>query len=201
MSIRKRQDPDEEFEDEADDRDLLLFKVVYIFDVSQTEGNPLPKIDTLQVSGETRLLGHLENFTKSLGIQLTYSGSEKALEFLKAAGVSLRGRIHIKESLDDSQRFYVLSHELAHELLHDFDARQTLPAKVKELEADATAYVVSKHFGLNTQSSAYLALYRVEEMDVKGSLDRIVSTASKIICGVNEISETQQKKNTLQNAA
>ena len=199
MAIRKQKEIDEEIEDEADVRDLLRFKVVYVFDVSQTEGDPLPEMDILKVYGETQLLGPLENFTKTQGIQLTYS--EKTLEFLKAVGVSTSGGIHIKASLDDSQRFYVLSHELAHELLHDLQARRTLSTKVKELEADTTAYVVSRHFGLKTQSSAYLALYQVEGVDVKESLARIVSTASKIICGIHEADKAQQAKQNLREAA
>lgn len=200
MAIRKHKEMDETIEDEADDRDFFLrFKVVYVFDVSQTEGDPLPEMDILKVYGETQLLGPLEDFTKAQGIVLTYS--DKSLDFLKAAGVSVSGGIQVKVSLDDSQRFYVLSHELAHELLHDLQARKTLPTKVKELEADATAYVVSRHFGLKTQSSAYLSLYKVEEVDVKESLARIVSTASKIICGIHEADKGHQATKNLREAA
>ncbi|MFZ2632714.1 MAG: ArdC-like ssDNA-binding domain-containing protein [Desulfosalsimonadaceae bacterium] len=200
MAIKKQTELDEETEDGLDDKNFLRFKVVYVFDVSQTEGKPLPDVDTLAVCGETRLLGGLENFTKAQGIKLTYI-SDKSLDFLNAAGVSARGRIQIKSSLNESQRFYVLSHELAHELLHDLQARRTLSTKVKELEADATAYVVSRHFGIETQSSVYLALYRVEEVDVKESLDRIVSTASKIICGVHEMDKAPSINKTVKEAA
>ena len=200
MTIKKQTELDEETEDDLDDKNFLRFKVVYVFDVSQTEGDSLPDLDTLAVCGGTRLLGALENFTKAQGIGLTYM-SDKSLDFLNAAGVSARGRIQIKSSLNESQRFYILSHELAHELLHDLQARRTLSTKVKELEADATAYVVSRHFGLQTQSSVYLALYRVEEVDVKESLDRIVSTASKIICGVHEMDQAHSTNKTVKEAA
>jgi hypothetical protein len=61
--------------------------------------------------------------------------------------------------------------------------------------------VVSRHFGLETQSSVYLALYRVEEVDVKESLDRIVSTASKIICGVHEMEADAINNKTVKDAA
>ena len=200
MALRKQTELDEEIEDDMDDKNFLRFKVVYVFDVSQTEGDPLPDLDTLAVCGENRLLGALENFTSAGGIKLTYL-PDKSLDYLNAAGVSARGRILIKSSLNDSQRFYVLSHELAHELLHDLHARRTLSTKVKELEADATAYVVSRHFGLETQSSVYLALYRVEEVDVKDSLDRIVSTASKIICGVHAMDQAHSINKTVKEAA
>ncbi len=196
MTIRKKQDTDEDTEEE----DFLRFKVAYVFDVSDTEGDPLPRLDILAVDGETRLLGAMEAFTRSLGIKLGYS-SDKALEYLRAAGVSAKGRIEIKSSLTSSQRFYVLAHELAHELMHDLQARKTLSTKVKELEADATAYVVSKHFGLETRSRFYLALYRVEEVDVRESMNRIVGTASRIIRGVYESDESNAVESDAQNAA
>ena len=199
MTIKHRAEIDEETETDEDEKSFLSFKVVYVYDVSQTEGDPLPEMDILAVCGETRLLGALERFTSARGIKLSYL-PDKSLDYLNAAGVSARGRIQIKASLNDSQRFYVLSHELAHELLHDLHARRTLSTKVKELEADATAYVVSRHFGLETQSSVYLALYRVEEVDVKESLDRIISTASKIICGVHE-ADTDAITTTVKDAA
>ena len=199
MTIKNRAEIDEETETDEDEKSFLRFKVVYVYDVSQTEGDPLPDIDTLAVDGETRLLGALENFTRAQGITVGYS-SDKALAFLRAAGISARGRIQIRSSLSDSQRFYVLSHELAHEFLHDLQARKELSTKVKELEADATAYVVSRHFGLETKSSVYLALYRVEEVDVKESLDRIVRTASKIICGVHDADADSTNK-TVKDAA
>jgi hypothetical protein len=195
-AVEKDEDPD----NDNDEKPSLRFKVVYVYDVSQTEGDPLPNLDILAVEGETSLLGALENFTRAQGIKLGYS-PDKALEFLRAAGISARGRIQIKESLNTSQRFYVLAHELAHEFLHDSQARRTLSKKVKELEADATAYVVSRHFGLQTQSSVYLALYKVEEVDVKESLDRIVSTASRIIRGVHLLDKTQSDSQGIQDAA
>ena len=196
MTIRKKEDSD----DDTKDEDFLRFKVAYVFDVSDTEGDPLPAIDILAVNGKTRLLGAMEDFTRALGIKLGYS-SDKALEYLRAAGVSAKGRIEIKSSLTASQRFYVLSHELAHELMHDLDARKTLSTKVKELEADATAYVVSRHFGLETQSRFYLALYRVEEVDVRDSMNRIVRTASRIIRGVYESDASRSVGKDEQNAA
>lgn len=200
LSFRKKKDPDEATETDKGVNDYLGFKVVYVYDVSQTEGDPIPDLDTLAVDGQTLLLGALEHFTRFQGIKLGYS-SDKALEYLHAAGVSVKGRIEIKSSLTESQRFYVLAHELAHEFLHDIQERKTLSTRIKELEADATAYAVSRHFGLETRSSIYLALYRIEEVDVKASLDRIVSTASKIISGVYESDNSVSVDNRKQDAA
>ncbi len=58
--------------------------------------------------------------------------------------------------------------------------------KVKEAEAEASAYTVCRHFGLETKAPTYLALYRVEEVDVRASLGRVVQTAPTIIQGVTK---------------
>ena len=90
----------------------------------------------------------------------------------------------------------MLAHELAHEMLHGPQQRRRLTKKVKELEAEATAYVISRHFDLDTKAPTYLACYRVEEVDIMASLDRIVSTASKIIRGIvrQQIEESLERK-------
>ena len=67
-----------------------------------------------------------------------------------------------------------------------------------ELEAEATAFVVSRHFGLETKAPTYLALYRVEEVDIIDSLERIVATASRIIQDINKELQAAQ---TLKQAA
>ncbi|RLB14511.1 MAG: hypothetical protein DRG82_13650 [Deltaproteobacteria bacterium] len=176
--------------------EILRFKVVYVWDVSQTDGDPLPENpDVMSVKGELdgELLPALEEVVRAEGIGLNYVN-----EVLGggAAGVSKKGRIDILSSLDTRQRFSVLAHELAHEMLHGPQQRRRLTKKVKELEAEATAYVISRHFDLDTKAPTYLACYRVEEVDIMASLDRIVSTASKIIRGIvrQQIEESLQRK-------
>ena len=181
VKVRKEPEQDEEVEDQAEHQEpevVTRFKVVYVWDVSQTEGDPIPEApDVMAVQGDAaRLLPALETVVRAKGIELAY------VENLgKAAGVSSKGKVEILSSLDTAQRFSVLAHEFAHELLHSHWERANLSRKVKELEAEATAYVVLRHFGLKCKAPQYLALYRVEEVDIMGSLDRIVSTASEII--------------------
>ncbi|MBW1930275.1 MAG: DUF1738 domain-containing protein [Deltaproteobacteria bacterium] len=173
-----REDETQETLEDSQPEVITRFKVVYVWDVSQTEGDPLPEApDVMAVYGNAdSLLLALETVVTAKGIELAY-----VEDFGKAAGVSSKGRIEILSSLDTAQRFSVLAHEFAHELLHGHWERAILSRKVKELEAEATAYVVLRHFGLQCKAPEYLALYRVEEVDIMGSLDRIVSTASGII--------------------
>jgi len=174
--------------------EVLRFKVVYVWDVSQTDGDPLPENpDVMSVKGEItgELLSALEEVVRAEGIDLEYVDKI----FRGAVGMSRKGKIDVRADLNREQRFSVLAHELGHGLLHGPQERTKLSRKVKELEAEATAFVVSRHFGLDTKAPTYLALYRVEEVDITASLDRIVSTASKIIRGIirQQIKESMKK--------
>ena len=99
---------------------------------------------------------------------------------------------------DNVDRFLILAHEFAHELLHGVQERMGLSNKIKELEAEATAYVVCRHFGLSTESPTYLALYGVEELDIRASLQRIISTSSRIISEVLRKKEERSRDETKQ---
>jgi len=174
--------------------EILRFKVVYVWDLSQTEGDPLPESpDVMSVEGELGgMLVAFETVVAGHGIKLEYVD---ALPLATASGMSTGGTVKILATIKDGEKFHVLGHELAHELLHGPQQRMKLSKKVKELEAEATAFIVSRHFGLDTKAPAYLALYRVEEVDIMASLDRIVSTASRIIRGIvkQQIEESIKK--------
>jgi hypothetical protein len=188
IKVRKGEEWDPELQFGSEDQgsgdnvqeEILRFKVVYVWDVSQTEGDPLPEQpDVMSVEGELgELLPSLESVLASQGITLQYVD---ALPRATMSGMSTGGTVKIIATMKDEEKFHVLAHELGHELLHGPQERQKLSKKVKELEAEAIAYVVSRHFGLKMKAPTYLALYRVEEVDIMGSLDRIVSTASRII--------------------
>jgi len=73
----------------------------------------------------------------------------------------------------------VLVHELGHELLHQKDESE-LSKEVKEMEAEAAAFMVMDHYAVDIKSDKYLALYK-ESYNLKQSLKRIDNLASEII--------------------
>lgn len=171
-------------DDEANDqrkrkeaRTLLGFRVVYIFDVSQTEGKELPEFATMKGDpGEN--LARLEDIVRARGIALTYE------EHLGGAlGKSEGGKITLLSSLNKVEAFTTLTHELAHELLHRGDRRQETTKVIRETEAEAVAYVVAKSIGLDpsTQSSDYIQLYSGDEQLLLQSLELIRKVASDIL--------------------
>jgi len=189
IKVKKRPEPaDNEGITEEDEktynRERMFFKVVYVWDVSQTEGEPLPETpDAMGVSGSAEhILPLLEKHTLSEGIKLNYADSLGG-----AHGMSMGGKIIVLSSLTDEQKFHALAHELAHEYLHKGMERREYSKKLKETEAEAAAYIVSRHFGLKLKSSTYLAIYQTEEVDIQGSFDRITNTASRILRGIESV--------------
>lgn len=185
LVYRKR---DEGAADEEAGSTLRGFKVVHVFDISQTEGEELPELARIQ--GEPgELLQRLEQLIRSDGIALKYEvlpGGTK--------GVSRKGEIAIATGLEPAERFAVLVHEVAHEWMHDEQHRKALTKTVRETEAEAVAYVVCRSFGLDcsTRSSDYIQMYRGTAATLMESLDRIQKTATRII---ESLSQSQDTKN------
>lgn len=155
------------------------FRAVHVFDISQTEGEELPKLSEISGSAEHNLL-FLESVYATLNIKLETRRMPEGTR-----GVSLGGHVVVKEGLDKTMRFRILAHELAHELLHrDIVGDEVIKShELIETEAESVAFVVCKAYGVDTQalSSEYIRLHRGDTKLLMGSLDRIQQTATKII--------------------
>lgn len=158
------------------------FKVVHVFDVSQTEGEELPQFAGIH-GDPGELLPRLEGLIRRSNITLT----DKTLP-LGVQGASLNGNIYIAEHLAPTERFAVLSHELAHEWMHHDEEHRQMPKTVCETEAEAVAYVVCHALGFDcsTRSSDYIQLYRGTEATLAESLHRIQKTATRILQSLDE---------------
>lgn len=159
------------------------FKVVYVFDVSQTEGKELPQFATVQ-GDPAEKRDRLKALIQSEGIGLSYSDRLGG-----AFGVSHKGRIEVLSGLTPAHEFSVLVHELAHELLHrDLKRRAETDKTVRETEAEAIAYVVCQAIGLDTgsQHADYIKLYRGSVETLTASLTAIQETATRILSAVQD---------------
>jgi antirestriction protein ArdC len=162
-------------------RSLRGFKVAYVFDVTQTDGQALPQF--AQPVGEPgEWLRHMEDFIQAAGITLED-------DFLPggADGGSRPGQIIVRPDLPSNERFAVLAHEFAHELLHQRTQRrkETTP-KIRETEAEAVAYAVCLACGIDStmRSADYIQLYRGSEETLKESLTHVQQAATEIITGL-----------------
>ena len=181
MVGRKRRDDDKgrEPDDSAGNASQLFgFRVVHVFDVSQTEGAELPEFAGIHGDPGTGL-SRLEGVIASNGIQLEYDFPGSG-----ALGVSRDGSIVVRPDMSPAETFAVLVHELAHEVLHQQTGRrQEVSRKVRETEAEAVAYVVCRAMGLEptTRSSDYIQLYRGNVATLSESLDLIQKTSASLI--------------------
>ena len=152
---------------------LVGFKIVYVYDISQTAGEPLPEPpDWKSPEKNAELQEKLMLFAKSEGIQVQTKSIGRDIQ-----GVSMGGKV----ILDPEAGTKTLIHEITHEMLHHVE-HVLSNSTIRELEAESVAYVVAKHFGLNGLSSPnYNALHGATADLIMQHLERIRNTASEII--------------------
>ncbi|HLC79839.1 MAG TPA: ArdC-like ssDNA-binding domain-containing protein [archaeon] len=153
------------------------FWPVNIFDISQTDGKELPSID-IEIQGDDHkpLLEKLLDFCKTRNIAVEF----KDLGINGLYGYSQGGKIAIDSKQFANMQVSTLVHEIAHELLHQTPEGKKFSKNEKELQAESTAYVVCKTFGLNPKSPNYLALYKADKDKIMANMETISATARMI---------------------
>ena len=164
------------------------FRVVSVFDISQTDGEEIPSLEVNATEGGETLLPLIESAIAELNISLTYK------PLAGAYGLSKGGAIEIEESLDTPGRCGVLVHELAHELLQHKANRETTTKEQRELEAESVAYAVLAHFGMNLPSKFYLANYGITAEMLTAALHTISATTKQIIALVTPATKDQTEE-------
>lgn len=176
-SHKKREQESDEAEENKSA--LLGFRRVYVWDESQTEGAPLPTIG--EVTGEIGdYLDRLREFVEAQGITV-----ELTEDIAPALGTAFGTTIRLLPGQTKSEEFATMVHELAHLMLKHTERRTSTTKTVRETEAEAVAFVVSKAVGLNANSSAsYIQLYHGDANLLAESLEVIQQTASVILSAV-----------------
>ena len=192
-------------ETETVERILPRFRVTTVFDVSQTEGEPLPTLEVNELVGDVLIY---EDFMKGLeeispvpfqfqeigsGAKGYYSNAEKL--------------VAIQTGMSQAQTMKTAVHETAHAILHDRDVMEengiTKDRMTKEVESESVAYVVCNHFGLDTSdySFNYVAGWSSDkEMpELRSSMDTIRLTSSQLIADITEKLLELQKTRKLEN--
>src|SRR5882762_6213911 len=156
---------------------VVGFRTAFVYDIEQTHGKPLPEF--AKTTGDPREFAEkLKELVAKQGISLEYDKS-----IAPAYGVSYGGKIRLVPGMQPAEEFSVLAHELAHEMLHHGKDEPRLPKVVRETQAEAVAYVVSRGVGLETNSAAadYIALYAGDKKTLGQSLSAIQETSSRIL--------------------
>lgn len=192
-------------ETETVERILPRFRVTTVFDVSQTEGEPLPTLEVNELVGDVFIY---EDFMKGLeeispvpfqfqeigsGAKGYYSNAEKL--------------VAIQTGMSQAQTMKTAVHETAHAIFHDRDVMEengiTKDRMTKEVEAESVAYVVCNHFGLDTSdySFNYVAGWSSDKemLELRSSMDTIRLTSSQLIADITEKLLELQKTRKLEN--
>ncbi|WP_051663493.1 ArdC-like ssDNA-binding domain-containing protein [Alicyclobacillus macrosporangiidus] len=179
-------------------RRLSGFKLVTVFDVSQTEGNPLPTLDVnMNIEGDRHqaLYDRLARVV-SRTIPIKHL-PEDQMDGARGWYDPLTGEIALSEKNTPNQNAKTLIHEYAHALLHTSDAGRRLPRQQKEVEAEAVAFVVCEAFGFDTsdQSVGYVAGWSGGHKRLfRESMERITRTARQIIEEIERESEAEAER-------
>lgn len=161
----------------TDSEPVIRFRTAYVFDVSQTDGEPLPGIG--EANGDPGAFSdRLRGLVKSLAIELEFSD-----DLGGALGVSKGGKIAVKSGLPPAQEFSVLVHELAHEILHHRKDTPRPSKTFRETQAEAVAFIVAQGIGLDTgtASTDYIHLYQGDAKTLLDSLEEVRQAATEIL--------------------
>ena len=186
---------------------IPAFRVVSVFDISQTEGKELPAL-TYELTGNVE---QYKDFFAALEKTSPFAMGFEAL----SGGVKGRcnyeeKRIFINEGMDELQNIKTAIHEIAHATLHDtaLAMPERPDRRTREVQAESVAYAVCQHYGLDTSdySFGYIAGWSSgkELAELKGSLETIRSTAASLIDTIDghfaEIQKAQDKEQTTEQA-
>ena len=183
---------------------IPAFKVVSVFDVSQTEGREIPDIAVNMLTGDVE--HYKEVFAALEKTSPVPVGFEKIEGGAHGYYHLEDKRIALDEGMSELQTLKTLIHEIAHAKLHDIDLNAPLEdlenrpdRRTREVQAESIAYTVCQHYGLDTSdySFGYVAGWSAgrELAELKSSLETIRSTAAEIINSIDEhIAELQKEQ-------
>ena len=184
------------------------FKIVSVFDVSQTEGEPLPSIGVDELAGNVE---QYEDFFKALE-----QTSPVPMAFEDIPGGShgyyhlIDKRIAIQENMSELQTLKTAIHEIAHAKLHAIDPESPVTeeadrpdSRTREVQAESVAYAVCQHYGLDTSdySFGYVAGWSSGKdlKELRASLETIRATAHELITTIDgHLAELQQQRQAQQ---
>lgn len=172
------------------------FKVVSVFDVSQTEGKELPSLEVNELTGDVEQYEmFFEALRRTCPVPMEF---EKISSGAKGYYHQIEKRITILEGMSQIQTVKTAIHEMAHQKMHTIDPERKVSDQSlepvsrgeKEVEAESVAYTVCQHYGIDTSdySFDYIAGWSQgkETPELKASLNTIRKAASEMIHDIDE---------------
>ena len=193
---------------EVQEIQVPAFKIVSVFDVSQTEGEPLPSIGVEELTGSVERYGEFfkaleQTSPVPIGFEDIPGGSHGYYHLTEK-------RIAIQEGMSELQTLKTAIHEIAHSKLHAIDPEAPAieqadrpDSRTREVQAESVAYAVCQHYGLDTSdySFGYVAGWSSGKdlKELKASLETIRATAHELITTIDShLAQLQQQRQAQQ---
>ena len=193
---------------EVQEIQVPAFKIVSVFDVSQTEGEPLPSIGVEELTGSVERYGEFfkaleQTSPVPIGFEDIPGGSHGYCHLTEK-------RIAIQEGMSELQTLKTAIHEIAHSKLHAIDPEAPAieqadrpDSRTREVQAESVAYAVCQHYGLDTSdySFGYVAGWSSGKdlKELKVSLETIRATAHELITTIDgHLAQLQKERQTQQ---
>ena len=193
---------------EVQEIQVPAFKIVSVFDVSQTEGEPLPSIGVEELTGSVERYGEFfkaleQTSPVPIGFENIPGGSHGYYHLTEK-------RIAIQEGMSELQTLKTAIHEIAHSKLHAIDPEAPAieqadrpDSRTREVQAESVAYAVCQHYGLDTSdySFGYVAGWSSGKdlKELKASLETIRATAHELITTIDgHLAQLQKERQAQQ---
>ena len=193
---------------EVQEIQVPAFKIVSVFDVSQTEGEPLPSIGVEELNGSVERYGEFfkaleQTSPVPIGFEDIPGGSHGYYHLTEK-------RIAIQEGMSELQTLKTAIHEIAHSKLHAIDPEAPAieqadrpDSRTREVQAESVAYAVCQHYGLDTSdySFGYVAGWSSGKdlKELKASLETIRATAHELITTIDgHLAQLQKERQAQQ---
>ena len=193
---------------EVQEIQVPAFKIVSVFDVSQTEGEPLPSIGVEELTGSVERYGEFfkaleQTSPVPIGFEDIPGGSHGYYHLTEK-------RIAIQEGMSELQTLKTAIHEIAHSKLHAIDPEAPAieqadrsDSRTREVQAESVAYAVCQHYGLDTSdySFGYAAGWSSGKdlKELKASLETIRATAHELITTIDgHLAQLQKERQAQQ---
>ena len=193
---------------EVQEIQIPAFKIVSVFDVSQTEGEPLPSIGVEELTGSVERYGEFfkaleQTSPVPIGFEDIPGGSHGYYHLTEK-------RIAIQEGMSELQTLKTAIHEIAHSKLHAIDPEAPAieqadrpDSRTREVQAESVAYAVCQHYGLDTSdySFGYVAGWSSGKdlKELKASLETIRTTAHELITTIDgHLAQLQKERQAQQ---
>ena len=179
---------------------IPMFKVVSVFDVSQTDGRPLPQISSTLTGDVAEYEVFLEALHRTSPVPISFQAMEPGMDGYFAPK---KQKIFLREGMSQVQTICAAVHEIAHSKLHDYEHMTELAddgetilvpgeksRNTEEVEAESVSYAVCQYFGIETaeNSFGYIAAWSQgkELKELRASLETINKTSSELITGIEK---------------